>query len=131
MRLQATTATGTANIDNIAISSSSAAECGSSPAARQESTAQLSEARERTFVAGYPNPFKEKAYIAISLLQPANVSIDLLNTSGIKAKAFSFGTLSAGTHELELDGKELPTGIYVYKTFINGKLTTGKLVKVD
>jgi hypothetical protein len=131
VRLQATTAAGTANIDNIAISSSSAAECGSSPAARQESTAQLSEARERTFVAGYPNPFKEKAYIAISLLQPANVSIDLLNTSGIKAKAFSFGTLSAGTHELELDGKELPTGIYVYKTFINGKLTTGKLVKVD
>jgi hypothetical protein len=100
-------------------------------ASRQESTVQLSEERDSNVVTGYPNPFKEKAYIAVSLSEPSNVTVDVLNTSGIKAKTFSFGTLPAGTHELELDGKELRAGIYVYKTLINGKLTTGKLVKTD
>ncbi|SKC64812.1 RICIN domain-containing protein [Ohtaekwangia koreensis] len=130
VRLQATTAAGTANIDNIAITGSATAECGSSSsAARQESPGPLTEDRDRNAVAGYPNPFSEKAYIAVSLLQPADVTVDILNASGIKAKTYSFGILSAGTHELELDGRELPTGIYVYKTLINGKLTTGKLIK--
>lgn len=80
----------------------------------------------------YPIPFKDKVVLSVSLNAASDVNIEIYGTAGEKhLKEFSFRNLQPGNHQLELDGKELKSGLYVYRTLINGKLKTGKLLKTE
>jgi hypothetical protein len=80
----------------------------------------------------YPSPFKDKVTLDVPLTETADVNIRMYySTSGEKTKEFAFGQLPAGDHQLELDCKELKPGLYIYRTFINGRLKRGKLIKVE
>ena len=63
--------------------------------------------------------------------ETSDVRIDMYAATGEKVGEFSFGTLQAGDHQLELAGDELKAGLYIYRTFINGRIRTGKLIKVE
>ena len=80
----------------------------------------------------YPSPFKDKITVAISLEEAADVAINMYSSSsGEKVKESAFGKLQAGVHQLELDGRDLKAGLYIYRTFINGRIKNGKLIKVE
>jgi hypothetical protein len=83
------------------------------------------------FLNAYPSPFSDKATIAVSVEAASDVRINMYAVSGEKVKEFSFGTLQPGDHQLEVEGKELKAGLYIYRTFINGRIKTGKLIKVE
>ncbi len=85
---------------------------------------------ERFWLAqNYPNPFNPATTIEFALPERAEVRLEVFNMLGQKIRTLLLGTLSAGTHRLQWDGRDeagnpAPSGIYFYR------LNTGKQVQV-
>jgi hypothetical protein len=89
----------------------------------------------------YPNPFKQKVSILISI--PANASnyhgdsaglsamVVIYNSSGEKVIAFIEEISNAGEHEIKFDATILPDGIYLCKISIGDETQATKLLKIN
>ena len=75
---------------------------------------------EKSDIQVYPNPFTEKVYVNLPNIQ----TIELMDAKGILLKTASF---MIG----ELDGSELPLGIYFIRFYDKNSSNTIKIVKYD
>jgi len=76
----------------------------------------------------YPNPFNPVTRIPISLPTAAVIRLTLYNVLGEEVKTLVSGTLPAGTHLIQWDAAEFPSGIYFCR-FEAGTLSqTRKLI---
>jgi hypothetical protein len=62
----------------------------------------------------YPNPFNPSTKISYQLHQSANVTLSVYNSLGDEVTVLAKGLMDAGLHVAEFDGKDLPSGTYVY-----------------
>lgn len=67
----------------------------------------------------YPNPFNPSTTISFELNNPDNIKIDIFDTRGSLVKSLLTGSVEAGVHQVEWDGKDqsgvrCPTGVYFY-----------------
>ena len=69
----------------------------------------------------YPNPTNGTADIPVTLPMASHVRVDILNATGELVRTAFTGMLSAGTQNISLDAKGLPSGTYFYM------LTTGNI----
>jgi hypothetical protein len=71
----------------------------------------------------YPNPFELNTNFSMAVRQAQPVTIELFNTLGEKVQTIFSGKLEGQTYyEFNIDGSNLPSGIYIYK--INGTTFT-------
>ena len=71
----------------------------------------------------YPNPFQESTTITFSLIQMAEVSVEIYGANGQFYKAIQPLTIfPEGTHEIMFHADGLPSGIYFYKSMPGRKL---------
>jgi type IX secretion system substrate protein/VCBS repeat protein len=63
----------------------------------------------------YPNPFNPSTTIKYELIRSMNVKIDIFNLIGQRIKTVLNKSMSAGTHEIEFNVNDLPSGIYFYR----------------
>jgi hypothetical protein len=63
----------------------------------------------------YPNPFNPLTKIKFSIARPNHVNIDVYNIVGQKVLNLVDKHLSAGKHEVTLNGENWSSGIYLYK----------------
>jgi hypothetical protein len=63
----------------------------------------------------YPNPFQSKVKVDLSTPESANVQVELYNLLGQKVKHIDKVISLGGNISLEVDGSNLPEGIYVIK----------------
>ncbi|MEJ2719894.1 MAG: PKD domain-containing protein, partial [bacterium] len=82
------------------------------------------EADETALLQNYPNPFNPSTSIAFSLVEPANVRIDIFNVAGQRVATLVNERRDAGWHRVEFDASGLSTGIYFCR------LTAGDFVQV-
>ncbi len=77
----------------------------------------------------YPNPFNPKTTIRFSVDKTDRATVTVVNPLG-QAVATLFNALAeAGrTYSVELDGTQLPSGVYYYRLHSGGKLSVRKLV---
>ena len=61
----------------------------------------------------YPNPFDGSAKVSFYLKQNNEVKLTLYSAFGQLVSTRSLGTLDAGQHETNLDGQNLPQGVYI------------------
>lgn len=81
----------------------------------------------------YPNPFSTQTTIAYNLSNEQNVSLSILSTTGQEIVNLLDNTIqSAGKHEIQFNGQDLPKGMYFYR-FIDGTGNShmGKMMLVD
>ncbi len=81
----------------------------------------------------YPNPFSSNTTIFYTLSNEQNVSLSILSTTGQEIVNLLDNTAqSAGKHEIQFNGQDLPKGMYFYR-FTDGTGTnhTGKMMLVD
>jgi len=62
----------------------------------------------------YPNPFNPSTRIKFSLPSAQNVKIELFTTLGQRIEILLNKPMSAGSHEIEFNAMNLPSGIYYY-----------------
>jgi 1,4-alpha-glucan branching enzyme len=78
------------------------------------------------FIRIHPNPVVQNAAIDISVLQSADVKIDVLNITGQKLVNVYSGFLSKGVHTIPFENnKKLPAGMYLLR--VNNKTSAGTI----
>ncbi len=71
----------------------------------------------------YPNPFNPATTLSFGLPVESNITLSVYNSLGELVKVVAQGTLQAGTHNMNFDAVDLPSGIYLYT--LNAKGTDG------
>jgi hypothetical protein len=78
----------------------------------------------------YPNPMKDNATIDITLANSDKVSIIVYNMLGETVKTIDAGTLSAGSHSIQMNASTLDAGVYFVKV-ISGQSSVSKKVVLE
>jgi type IX secretion system substrate protein len=77
----------------------------------------------------YPNPFNPTTVISFALPTASQVHLEVFNILGQNVKTLIDQPMSAGWHEVDFEGGELPSGIYFYRLrHDNGNLTRKMLL---
>ena len=63
----------------------------------------------------YPNPFNPSTKIKYSLPKTENVKIEVYNLIGQKIETLLNKSMPAGYHEVEFNGQNLSSGVYLYR----------------
>lgn len=63
----------------------------------------------------YPNPFNPSTTLSFTLASPDQVELSIYNSLGSKVYSLRKGYMSAGTHQIIFDAKQLPSGLYYYQ----------------
>ena len=78
-----------------------------------------------TLSQNYPNPFNANTRIHFSMDHFSHISLKIFDLKGRHIETVLDSPLDAGDHYLDLDMKDLPSGIYVYR-LSNNKTTISK-----
>lgn len=77
----------------------------------------------------YPNPFNDKTTINFSLVDHANVSVEIYNAAGaVIANVINNQTYSAGTHNVTWEAGDIAGGVYYIKFTVDGSSITKEVV---
>ncbi|MHB2153390.1 T9SS type A sorting domain-containing protein [Calditrichota bacterium GD2] len=68
----------------------------------------------------FPNPFNPLTHITVELPEEAKVELSVYTINGKKVQTLLKGLQSAGIYEVVFDGRNLASGVYIYR------LTTDK-----
>jgi hypothetical protein len=76
----------------------------------------------------YPNPFNPSTNIKFELKKTANVTLEVFNTLGQKVSTLVNSKLAAGPHEVAFNGKDLASGLYLYRLTADNVTLTKKMM---
>ncbi len=75
-----------------------------------------------------PNPFNSQTRITFNLPQPGQVSLRLFDILGRERAVLASGMMNVGRHDVDLNGNDLPSGVYIYRLEANGQSLSRKMV---
>lgn len=78
-------------------------------------------------VSNFPNPFSTSTTISYSLLQDAQVVLEVYDVTGKRVQVIENAHRSAGNYTTVYDASKLESGIYFLKVGVNGVYETHKL----
>lgn len=81
-----------------------------------------------TISAVYPNPVATAAKMRISLAVPGDLSMRVTDLTGKTVAQTNYGTVTAGSHDLNIDATKLNPGIYFVQVMSGNTVRTEKLV---
>ena len=76
----------------------------------------------------YPNPFKERTTIKYCVPDKARIGLEVFDSSRNKVKTLVKEIKDAGTYKVEIDGRNLPDGIYFYRLNAGDFIETKKMM---
>jgi len=77
----------------------------------------------------YPNPFNPSTTIEYKLPETSVVRLEIVSIIGERVGLLIDGTQEAGTHRLQWDASELPSGVYIYRLVARGERDSFSKVK--
>ncbi len=80
-----------------------------------------------TLYQNYPNPFNPSTTIEYALPQPSHVVLKVYDVLGNEVRILVNGKQPAGHHQVHLDAKDLPDGVYFYRIQAGDFVQTKKL----
>jgi len=63
----------------------------------------------------YPNPFNPSTIIRFNINNASAVSIKVFDITGKEVADLVNGFLEAGSHKIEFQAKDIPSGVYFYR----------------
>lgn len=76
----------------------------------------------------YPNPFNPNTTISYTLKDKSSVRLTVYDRLGREVKVLVDETQNAGTHTVEFNATNLPSGIYFYRIIANDKTEVKKMI---
>ncbi|MCA9755826.1 MAG: T9SS type A sorting domain-containing protein [Candidatus Eisenbacteria bacterium] len=95
-----------------------------------DATPQTADAAEPT-LRNYPNPFGSTTRIRFDLPTDGAARLSVYDVAGRELGVLFDGEASAGSHEVEFAGDDLPTGLYLYRLDTNGRSEVGRMMRVE
>ncbi len=78
----------------------------------------------------YPNPFNPATKIEYKLLQASDVKFNVFNILGEKVFERNYGYQTSGSYKVSFDGKNLPSGVYVYSIYTDKNRLSRKMMMI-
>ncbi len=78
----------------------------------------------------YPNPFNPTTIISFGLSEESEMNLEVFDILGRKVQTLISGRMPAGSYTIPFDGKNLASGIYLYRILTNQKVITNKMVLI-
>jgi hypothetical protein len=78
----------------------------------------------------YPNPFNPSTSISFDLPQASHVKLEVFNVLGQSVKSLINKHLGAGSHSVEFDASNQPSGVYFYRLTYSDGSETRKMILV-
>lgn len=75
-----------------------------------------------------PNPFNERSVVNFELASSEMVTFEILDVTGKLVRTMNLGNLNSGAHSVEVDAKELNSGVYYYSIITSDSKVTNKMV---
>ena len=75
-----------------------------------------------------PNPFNATARIRFELSSPSEISLRVFDILGREVAVLAEGMMFPGEHHLLFDGGGLPSGVYVCRFAVNGRMQNQKMI---
>ena len=97
-------------------------------------TTSVKQVKDATFAESYelsqnyPNPFNPLTTINYSLAKSGQVKVELFNALGQNVKTLVNAKKQAGHHTIQVDGRDLTSGIYFYKISAGNFTQTRKMI---
>lgn len=86
--------------------------------------------QENQFIQLYPNPFVHDILIQYEIPKPSHVSIEIFSYMGTERKMIVSGmNQQAGKHNYNIDGTNLPQGLYIISVNVNNEKFSRIVVK--
>ncbi len=79
-------------------------------------------------VQNYPNPFNPITTIRFRLNRDDNIEINVYDITGKKIRTLANGFYKAGVYDVEFDGSDLSSGIYLYEFRTSKKISVKKML---
>jgi hypothetical protein len=76
----------------------------------------------------FPNPFNPSTHIKFELPKTGIVKITVYDITGKTVKVLADSEYEAGSHMVEFNGENLPSGVYFYKFITEGYIETKKMI---
>lgn len=76
----------------------------------------------------HPNPFSGSTTINYNLDKAANVNVTIYNVAGAQVMTIAKGLQTAGNHQIQIDGSNLPAGVYYYTFTADNNTATKKMI---
>jgi aminopeptidase N len=76
----------------------------------------------------YPNPFNPSTTIKFAVPEGSEVKLSVFNTNGEEVAVITNGYFEAGTHKVEFNANNLPSGIYFAVFNAGGKILRQKMI---
>ncbi|NND73229.1 MAG: T9SS type A sorting domain-containing protein, partial [Rhodothermales bacterium] len=76
----------------------------------------------------FPNPFAERTTIEFEMESPGIVSVGIYDMLGRLLFTSPSKPMRSGINQINVDGTELPAGLYFYKLSTGNKSSTGRMV---
>jgi hypothetical protein len=76
----------------------------------------------------FPNPFSETSVIKVTLTEPSEICLDILNLVGQNVSESKKLTGKAGVNTMIIERKEIPAGVYFYKVETEQATITQKMI---
>ncbi len=76
----------------------------------------------------YPNPFNPSTHIRYDLPHDAHVLLKVFNIIGQEVALILDGNQVAGSHTIEFDASQLPSGVYFYRMQVEKSVMTKKMI---
>ncbi|MEL7363120.1 MAG: T9SS type A sorting domain-containing protein, partial [Bacteroidota bacterium] len=78
----------------------------------------------------YPTPFVRAATMRFHLDQTRPVRVTVYDLTGRRRALLHEGILPAGWHELDVDGADWPSGLYLWRIETDTRTETGRMTLV-
>jgi hypothetical protein len=90
----------------------------------------ISTISNNTFSIGsnYPNPFRGKTSVNITLKKSADVTVEVSDLVGRVLSVQKYSNFGTGTHTLTIDATKYATGVYTYKVQAGNDSVTKKMI---
>ena len=76
----------------------------------------------------YPNPFNAVTNIRFDLAQSGYTTLAVYDLMGKQVATLVKGQMERGSHSVQFDGTNLPSGVYVYRLTVNGFTSAQKML---
>lgn len=83
-----------------------------------------------TLSQNYPNPFNPSTNIQFTLPQAANVTLHVFNLLGQRVQSLVSDRMTAGTHTVQFDGRQLSSGVYFYRIEAGNFVQTKRMLLI-
>lgn len=89
---------------------------------------EVEETGDAIILSNHPNPFNPSTVIRYRLLETNEVRLEVFDILGRQVAILVNGQVQTGFHEINFDGSNLSSGVYLYRLRTGSQVLTGKMM---